>query len=120
MLPQQRALEAQGLDVHRPTIGVEAATVEADVEEPVVERVLRLGRRGIEQELRLRLFAFDAEFGLESWSLVEADHRHAIHWGKHLPGEQLEKVLVGVVPENDPLFVEEFFEGFGDLLGVHA
>ena len=77
-----------------------------------------LGGR-VQQELRPWVLPLDSDLGLEGWGLIQPNHRHTVHRGKHLPSDHLEEVLVRVVPKDDPLFIEEFLEGFGDLLGVH-
>ena len=81
--------------------------------------IFRLLRGRVQQELRPRVFPLDSDLGLQRGGLIKPNHGHAVHRGKHFPGDHFEEVFVRVVPENDPLFIEEFLKGFGDLLGVH-
>ena len=84
-----------------------------------MERVFRLLCGRVQQELRHGVVPLDSDLGLECWGLIQPNHRHTVHRGKHLPGDHLEEVFVRVIPEHDPLFIEEFLKSFGDLLGVH-
>lgn len=108
--------QPQFLEQDAGPIRLEAATVEPDVEQPVVFFVGFCGGR-VEQELTVGFVAFQTDFCFERADFIQPQHGDTI---KHEERQGVLELTFGVVPEDYPLpfGVEEAFKRGVDLLLV--
>ena len=114
--PQMLVRQPQLVEQDAGPIRLEAATVEPDVEQPVVFLVgFRSG--GVEQELAVGFVAFQANFRFERPDFIQPQYGDAL---QHQERQGVLEFPVGVVPEDDALafFVEEACERGLDLVLV--
>ena len=112
--PQVLVGQPQFLEQDAGPIRLETATVEPDVEQPVVFVVGFWGGR-VEQELAVGFVAFQTNFCFERPDFIQPQYGDAL---QHQERQVFWNSLLGVVPEDNPLpfGVEESFQRGLDLV----
>ena len=110
--------QPQFIEYHGGPVGTEGAAVETDIEQPVVF-VVRFFCRCINEIAPLGIVLLQADFCFKCPNLIQSEDVDA--FGKVEQGQGDGKLLIRVVPEDDPVpfFVKQAGQGVFDLRVVH-
>jgi len=92
-------------------IGTELPVSQLHIQQPVIQ-IGGLRAFSVEQEFLFRLLAQDLVFD----SVLVVDQLHLLYAGKLKRLKVVAQLLLGVVPEDDPVPVEEFGQGLGNAV----